>query len=69
MSEKSKKPKIVYFSWYELNHPHEDLAMSSRSRIDCVDIPNYISLWAKKIKEVDPDGKKGREIANKYAKK
>ncbi|MBL7150212.1 MAG: hypothetical protein ISS84_01100 [Candidatus Pacebacteria bacterium] len=59
MSEKSKKPKIVYFSWYELDHPHEDY----------VDIPNYISLWAQKIKEVDPDGKKGLALANKYAKK
>ena len=50
------KPKIIYFSLHELNHPHEDY----------VNIPNYISLWAQKMKEVDPDGKKAREIANKY---
>ena len=52
--------KINYGSWYELDYPHEDLAVNSGSN------PDYLSSWAKKMTENDPNGSKADEIAKKY---
>jgi len=56
----SKKPKICYCSQSELD---------SMSRRMYGELPkNYISIWAQKMKEVDPDGEKARKLAEKYSK-
>jgi len=65
MNEKSKKRKIFYCTEEEITmHELKDPKFFEGGR-PLVDI----SAWAKKIKEVDPDGKKARALANKYAKK
>lgn len=49
---------IVHGSWYEITGVPDDYKGDS----------GYISLWAKKMKAYDPDGKKADKIANKYRK-
>lgn len=54
--------EICYSSWYEINHPTPITGIS-----DSIGIQNYISLWAKKIKDCDANCRKSKdkEIAKK----
>lgn len=57
--------KIVYGSWDELDREE----LRNPKHFEGGNPPSDISAWAKKMKEVDPDGTKAAALAEKYRKK